>query len=72
MRRIQSGTAFASNSEAAARFGLGAADEVEELRVRWPTGKEEVFPVKGIDRVVRVVEGSGTPVAPIAPERPGR
>lgn len=59
MRRIRSGCAFASSSEIVARFGLGEATRVDELRVRWPTGKEETYAVPGVDRVVRVVEGEG-------------
>jgi hypothetical protein len=63
MRRIQSGSSFASSSEIAARFGLGNVSRVDELRVHWPTGKEEVFPVPGVDRLLEVVEGRGQPVA---------
>jgi hypothetical protein len=59
MRRIRSGSSYASSSEIAARFGLGTSAWVEELRVRWPAGREEVYPVPAVDRLVKVVEGEG-------------
>ncbi|MGH9362649.1 MAG: ASPIC/UnbV domain-containing protein, partial [Thermoanaerobaculia bacterium] len=61
LRRIRSGSSFASSSEIAARFGLGRLSRADELRVRWPTGKEEVYPVPGLDRTLTVEEGKGRP-----------
>ena len=58
-RRIRSGSSYASRSESVARFGLGAASKIKELRVRWPTGKDEVYAVPEVNRVVEVVEGKG-------------
>lgn len=58
-RRIRSGSSYASQSELVARFGLGGAGEIKELRVRWPTGKEEIYAVPEVNRVVEVVEGNG-------------
>jgi hypothetical protein len=63
MRRIRSGSSYASSSQLAAHFGLGRSPRVDELRVRWPTGKEETFAVPGADRAVTVVEGKGRPAA---------
>lgn len=56
-QRIRAGSSYASHSESVARFGLGNTTEIERLSVRWPTGKEEVFPVKGVDRRMEVIEG---------------
>jgi hypothetical protein len=64
MRRIRSGSSYASSSQIAAHFGLGQATGVDELRVRWPTGKEESYPVPGVDRRITVTEGKGTPAPP--------
>jgi hypothetical protein len=58
-QRIRAGSSYASHSESVARFGLGTTTKVERLSVLWPTGKEEVFPVKGIDWGMEVVEGQG-------------
>jgi len=58
-RRVRSGSSYASQSEMAARFGLGASASVRKLEVRWPSGRREAFEVDGIDRVIEVVEGSG-------------
>jgi hypothetical protein len=38
-------------------LGLGAAEVVRELRVRWPSGREEVRRDVAVDRVLRLVEG---------------
>ncbi|MBI4584058.1 MAG: CRTAC1 family protein [Planctomycetes bacterium] len=59
-RRVRSGSSYASQSELTARFGLGEARKVDELRVRWPTGKEERYPPPPIDQKVEVVEGKGS------------
>lgn len=59
--RVKGASSYASHSELAARFGLGTVSRVEELRVEWPSGIVEAFEVSGVDRVVTVTEGSGTP-----------
>ena len=51
-RRLRASYSFASHGELLARFGLGASTTVERLEVEWPTGKVEVYPVDGVDRVV--------------------
>lgn len=61
--RVKGASSYASHSELAARFGLGTVPRVEEIRVEWPSGDVETFDVGGVDRVVTVTEGSGTPRA---------
>ena len=62
-RRIRSASSYASHCELAARFGLGARTTVDSLEVTWPDGKTERFACPGVDRVLVLVEGSGTPAS---------
>jgi hypothetical protein len=63
-RRVQSQSGYASHSELVQRFGLGSANSVDELRVEWPSGTIETFPVSALRKIVDVREGSGRPVSP--------
>ncbi|HEV8376086.1 MAG TPA: CRTAC1 family protein, partial [Candidatus Polarisedimenticolia bacterium] len=63
-----SSSGYASQSERMIHFGLGAAGKSGLLEVRWPSGQVDRIPSPGVDRVVRVVEGSGKAEA----IRPGR
>lgn len=47
-----------SQDERTLHFGLGSADRVAPLQIRWPDGTFETCSVPGIDRTVRVVQGS--------------
>ncbi len=55
---VLSQSSFTSASDLRLHFGLGAAT-VADVIVRWPSGVQEKFPVPGVDRVLRMVEGSG-------------
>jgi hypothetical protein len=37
-------------------FGLGDGERVERLVVTWPSGVVQEVPVKGVDRVIEIVE----------------
>ena len=39
-------------------FGLGDADSISEIRVRWPGGADESFVSPSVDRDLLIVEGS--------------
>lgn len=41
-RSVRSGGSYLSQSETTLTFGLGAAEEIERLEVRWPTGERTV------------------------------
>ena len=55
---VLSQTSFTSASDLRLHFGLGDATAAE-ITVRWPTGVREKFAVPGVDRVLRLTEGSG-------------
>jgi hypothetical protein len=40
-------------------FGLGSAEKIESLEVRWPSGKVETFKNLAADRFYALLEGEG-------------
>ena len=56
---IRSGGSYLSQSDLRAHFGLDHATQVQELRIRWPSGKIEVFDNLRADRMYTMLEGSG-------------
>jgi hypothetical protein len=56
---VRSGSSYCSASEGLCRFGLGSAAKVEEVEVRWSSGRVEKLADIGVDRVVTVREGRG-------------
>jgi hypothetical protein len=55
---VLSQTSFLSASDLRLHFGLGNAARAE-ITVRWPSGVREKFAVPGVDRMLRLKEGSG-------------
>ena len=45
---------YCSSVELPVTFGLGRAERIDELRVRWPDGSEQVVENPGIDRSITV------------------
>lgn len=67
-----SGGSYGSSSDPRLHFGLGTADRIERVEVRWPNGRWEEFTVAGLDRFVVLSEGTGKPRrAHMAREQPG-
>ena len=58
-RTVRAGSGFLSQHAKELHFGLGGRSRAEELRVRWPSGTEQVFPGFPAGMQVTVVEGSG-------------
>jgi hypothetical protein len=56
---VIAGGSFASSPDPRPHFGLGKASKVEAVEVRWPDGRREHLMPAGVDRIVKVVEGSG-------------
>ena len=58
---VRSGSSYNSSSDLRLHFGLGMANAVTGISVRWPNGESEEFSVLGVDRFVELVEGKGKP-----------
>ncbi|HEX4278409.1 MAG TPA: CRTAC1 family protein [Bryobacteraceae bacterium] len=56
---ISGGNSFAGQSSSRVHFGLGEATKVDQIEVRWPAGEHEVFSVPAVDKIQKIVEGSG-------------
>jgi len=53
------GYSYCSSGDPRAHFGLGANAAIDELRVRWPDGRDELFPGGAADRVITLRQGEG-------------
>ncbi len=56
-RDVKTCGSFASSSDVRPLFGLGSADKVEMLKIRWPSGKEQTVAVDAVDKNLLVEEG---------------
>jgi len=64
---VRAGGSYLSTSDPRLHFGLGSAASFAGIEVLWPSGLLEQFPGGPGDRIVSLVEGSGTAL----PLRPG-
>ena len=58
---VRSGSSYDSNNDMRVHFGLGAANKVDGVQVRWPSGLIETFAAK-VDSFNELKEGTGTAV----------
>jgi len=58
-RDIAPAYSYLSSGDPRAHFGLGRATRVDEVRVVWPDGTEELFGSLDIDRIHRLARGAG-------------
>ena len=56
---VRSGGSYISQSDFRLHFGLGRAEKIESLEVRWPSGKVETFENLAADRFYALLEGEG-------------
>ena len=55
--QVTGGGSYLSAGDPRAHFGLGEASRVEQIRIRWPSGKEEVLRDIPANRILQVTEG---------------
>jgi hypothetical protein len=56
---VKTGSSYASQSELPLTFGLGAAQDVQAITVKWPSGRVDKYgPVKA-NQVITIKEGAG-------------
>ena len=58
---VRSGSSYNSNSDMRPHFGLGQADKVDWVEVRWPSGLSERYVSLSPDAIHVLKEGSGAP-----------
>lgn len=56
---VRSGSSYISNSDRRAHFGLGAAEKIDWIEIRWPSGLTEVYENPQADTILKLTEGSG-------------
>ena len=56
---ISGGNSFAGQSSSRVHFGLGEIAKVDQIEVRWPNGDKEVFGNIAVDKLQKIVEGTG-------------
>lgn len=61
LRMITGGSSYLSSSDLRAHFGLGRANKINRIVVRWPDGLREEFQVGEVDRILELVRGTGGP-----------
>ncbi|MCZ6597936.1 MAG: FG-GAP-like repeat-containing protein [Planctomycetota bacterium] len=59
LREIGNGEGFGSSNTPTVEFGLGQAEEIERLEIRWPSGAAQTFDDVPIDARIFVREGEG-------------
>ena len=56
---VRSGGGYFSQSDLRVHFGLGKAEKVEVLEIRWPSGQVDTLKHLAVNQLVVVKEGSG-------------
>ena len=54
---VRSGGSFISQNDLRVHFGLGTAEKVDSLEVRWPSGQVDIFRELAVDRIIQIEEG---------------
>ncbi len=67
VRELQAGSSYQSSHDPRLHFGLGSSARVEEVRVRWPSGKKQILRGLPADRFFRLREGSEPVEVPARP-----
>ena len=60
MADVVSGGSYYSQSALTLYFGVGKAERIDRLEVRWPDGGKQVWPALGVNRTLHITEGSDT------------
>ena len=58
---VRSGGSFLSQSDLRVHFGLGPAEVVDALEVRWPSGRMDTFHNLPVDKIFEIEEGTVSP-----------
>ena len=67
MRQVEAGSGYASQHGRDLAFGLGHAERVDQLEIRWPSGRVERFEDLPVRTRLRIVEGRSPEAMPSFP-----
>ena len=67
-RQRKGGTSLMSSHDPRVLIGIGKAEQIDTLTVRWPSGVETVLKGVKADQTLKLVEPSGTAKAPAPPK----
>ena len=56
VREVRSGGSYQSQSDLRLHFGIGEHARIDSIRIRWPSGKEQVLESVEADRILRIEE----------------
>ncbi|MBM3840974.1 MAG: CRTAC1 family protein [Verrucomicrobia bacterium] len=56
---VQPSTSYLVSNDPRVHFGLGSVEKIDNIRVFWPDGSEEVFTGGAADREIRLQKGNG-------------
>jgi hypothetical protein len=59
MSEVRGGGSYLSQNDPRLHFGLGPASMIEEVEIKWPSGKVEALHDVPADFIYTLVEGSG-------------
>lgn len=60
MQEVYQAGGFLSGNDLRSHFGIGPRQTVEEVRITWPSGLEQIFTELPANRFVKIVEGRST------------
>jgi hypothetical protein len=72
IREIASANGFDAQSSVQAHIGLGSSERIDQVKVRWPDGSEQIATGLAVDRVYRWVQGSKPTAEPQRGADPAR
>ncbi len=58
-QEVRSGGGYISQSDFRLHFGLGSANKVDSVEIRWPSGSITRLESLGVNRIIRIREGVG-------------
>lgn len=61
LQEVSGGSGFAAQNQRRLHFGLGAAQAVDSVEIRWPSGQRQVLTAPALNRYHRLVEPEGPP-----------
>ena len=59
VREVRAGSSYQSQNDLRVHFGLGRTLRIDQLEVRWPSGRVEVFTNLKADQILKIREGEG-------------